>query len=87
MNEELIKEIFITIAFKAMESGKELRLEKGTNTSKSKVFGGAFSESSIDYDSLSLLVYEGGGHEDLAEEDEEEDLAEEDEEEAEEKDK
>lgn len=71
MNEELIKEIFITIAFKAMESGKELRLEKGTNTSKSKVFGGAFSESSTDYDSLSLLVYEGGGHEDLAEENEE----------------
>ena len=72
MPEELIKEIFITIAFKSMESGKELRLEKGTNTSKSKVFGGAFSESSTDYDSLSLLVYEGGEHENLAEEDEEE---------------
>lgn len=72
MNEELIKEIFITIAFKAMESGKELRLEKGKNTSKSGVLGGAFSESSIDYDSLSLLVYESGGHEDFAEEDEEE---------------
>ena len=72
MNEELIKEIFITIAFKAMDSGKELRLEKGKNTSKNEVLKGAFSESSIDYDSLSLLVYEGGGHEDLAEEDEEE---------------
>lgn len=72
MNEELIKEIFITIAFKAMDSGKELRLEKGKNTSKSGVLGGAFSESSIDYDSLSLLIYEGGGHEDLDEEDEEE---------------
>ena len=72
MNEELIKEIFITIAFKAMDSGKELRLEKEKNISKSGVLGGAFSENSIDYDSLSLLVYEGEGHEDLAEEDEEE---------------
>ena len=72
MNEELIKEIFITIAFKAMDSGKELRLEKGKNTSKSGVLGGAFSESSTDYDSLSLLVYEGGRHEDFAEGGEEE---------------
>lgn len=71
MSEELIKEIFITIAFKAMGSGKEIRLEKGKNISKSGVLGGAFSESSTDYDSLSLLVYEGGGHEDLTEEDEE----------------
>lgn len=72
MNEELIKEIFITIAFKAMDSGKELRVEKGKNTSKSEVLGGALSESSSDYDSLSLMVYEGGGNEDFAEEDEEE---------------
>ena len=72
MNEELIKELFITIAFKAMDSGKEIRLEKGKNISKSGILGCAFSESSTDYDSLSLLVYEGGGHEDLAEEDEEE---------------
>ena len=72
MNEELIKDIFITIAFKAMDSGKEIRLEKGKNTSKSSTLGGGLSESSTDYDSLSLLVYEGGGHEDLAEEDEEE---------------
>lgn len=72
MSEELIKEIFITIAFKAMDSGKEIRLEKGKNISKSGVLGGAFSESSTDYDSLSLLVYEGGEHEDLAEEEEEE---------------
>ena len=77
MNEELIKEIFITIAFRAMDSGKELRLEKGKNSSKSGVLGGAFSENSIEYDSLSLLVYEGG-HEDLAEEDEEEEQEEED---------
>ena len=70
MNEELIKEIFITIAFKAMDSGKELRLEKGKNTSKSGILGGAFSESSTDYDSLSLLIYEGSCHEDFAEEDE-----------------
>ena len=80
MSEELIKEIFITIAFKAMDSGKEIRLEKGKNISKSGVLGGAFSESSIDYDSLSLLVCEGRGHEDLAEENEED---EEDEEEGE----
>ena len=79
MNEELIKDIFITIAFKAMDSGKELRLEKGKNTSKSGILGGAFSESSTNYDSLSLLVYEGGGHEDLAEEEENEEEAEEDE--------
>lgn len=72
MNEELIKEIFITIAFKAMDSGKELRLEKGKNISESGVLGGAFSKSSTAYDSLSLLVYEGGGHEDLTEEGEEE---------------
>lgn len=72
MSEELIKDIFITIAFKAIDSGKEIRLEKGKNTSKSGVFGGALSESSTDYDSLSLLVYEGGGHEELTEEDAEE---------------
>lgn len=76
MNEELIKDIFITIAFKAMDSGKEIRLEKGKNISKSGVLGGAFSESSTDYDSLSLLVYEGGEHEDLAEEYEEEETEE-----------
>lgn len=81
MSEEVIKEIFITIAFKAMDSGKEIRLEKGKNTSKSGVLGGAFSQSSTDYDSLSLFVYEGGKHEDFAEEDEED---EEDEEESEE---
>lgn len=72
MNEELIKEIFFTIAFKAMDSGKELRLEKGKKISKSGVLGGALSESSSDYDSLSLLVYKDSGHEDFAEEDEEE---------------
>ena len=32
MNEETIKEIFIAVAFRAMEEGKELRLEKGKNT-------------------------------------------------------
>lgn len=72
MNEELIKVIFIAIAFRAMDSGKEIRLEKGKSTSKSDVLGGGFSKSSSDYDSLFLLVYEGGGHEYLAEEDEEE---------------
>ncbi len=56
MNEETIKEIFITVAFRAMEEGKELRLEKGKNTSTSKVLGGGFMNSSTDYDSLVLTV-------------------------------
>lgn len=72
MNEELIKEIFITIAFRAMDSGKELRLEKGNISSKSGLFGGSISESSTNSDSFSLLVYEGSGHKDFAEGDEEE---------------
>lgn len=56
MNEETIKEIFIAVAFRAMEEGKELRLEKGKNTSTSKVLGGGFMNSSTDYDSLVLTV-------------------------------
>lgn len=71
MNEELIKDIFITIAFKAIQCGKELRLEKGKSTSKSGVLGGAFSESATDYDSMSLLVYEGGEREEKEEQEEE----------------
>jgi hypothetical protein len=70
MNEELIKEIFITIAFRAMDSGKELRLEKGKNTSKSNVLGGAFSLSASEYDSLSLLVHDGEYGENVDEDDE-----------------
>lgn len=70
MNEELIEEIFITIAFKAMDSGKELRLEKGKNTSESNVLGGNFSLSASNYDSLSLLVYDGEHRENVDEDDE-----------------
>ena len=71
MNEETIKEIFIAVAFRAMEEGKELRLEKGKNTSTSKVLGGGFMNSSTDYDSLVLTVSKPM-QEPLAEEEEEE---------------
>lgn len=56
MNEETIKEIFIDIAFRAIETGKNVRLEKGKNTSTSKVLGGGFINSNTDYDSLVLSV-------------------------------
>jgi len=56
MNEETIKEIFIAVAFRAMEEGKELRLENGKNTSRSKVLGGGLMDNSIDFDSLVLTV-------------------------------
>ena len=56
MNEETIKEIFIAVAFRAMEEGKELRLENGKNTSTSKVLGGGLMDNSIDFDSLVLTV-------------------------------
>ena len=56
MNEETIKEIFIAVAFRAMEEGKELRLEKGKKTSTSKVLGGGFANNSTDNDSLVLTV-------------------------------
>ena len=58
MNEETIKEIFIAVAFRAMEKGKELRLEKRKNTSTSKVLGGGFVNNSTDYDSLALTVFQ-----------------------------
>jgi len=56
MNGETIKEIFIAVAFRAMEEGKELRLERGKNTSTSKALGGGLMDNSIDYDSLVLTV-------------------------------
>jgi len=81
MNEETIKEIFIAVAFRAMEEGKELRLEKGKNTSTSKVLGGGFMNSSTDYDSLVLTVpksmQELLAKEEEEEEEEEDDAAEE----------
>lgn len=70
MNEEVIKEIFTSIAFYAMDNGREIRLEKGVNTSTSNVLSDAFSKSSTDYDSLSLHVYTTVENTDEAEEDE-----------------
>lgn len=70
MNEEIIKELFTSIAFYAMDNGREIRLEKGVNTSSSNVLNGAFSKISTDYDSLSLHVYTTIGNTDEAEEDE-----------------
>ena len=58
MNKETIKEIFIAVAFRAMEEGRELRLEKGKDTSTNKVLGGGFVNSSKDYDSLVLTVHQ-----------------------------
>ena len=77
MNEETIKEIFIAVAFRAMEEGKELRLEKGKNTSTSKVLGGGFMNSSTDYDSLVQTVSQPM-QEPLAEEEEQEEEEEDD---------
>ena len=77
MNEETIKEIFIAVAFRAMEEGKELRLEKGKNTSTSKVLGGGFVNNSTDYDSLVLTVSQPM-QELLAEEEEQEEEEEDD---------
>ena len=77
MNEETIKEIFIAVAFRAMEEGKELRLENGKNTSTSKVLGGGFMNSSTDYDSLVLTVSQPM-QEPLAEEEEQEEEEEDD---------
>ena len=56
MSEETIEMIFLQIAFRAMDTGKDLKLEKGKNTSTSKVMGGVFMNSSTDYDSLVLTV-------------------------------
>lgn len=81
MNEEMIKEIFIAVAFRAMEEGKKLRLEKGKKTSMSKVLGGGLANNSTDYDSLVLTVsqpmQELMAEEEEQEEEEEDDGAEE----------
>jgi hypothetical protein len=64
-----------------MEEGKELRLEKGKNTSTSKVLGGGFVNNSTDYDSLVLTVTQSMqellAKEEEEEEEEEDDAAEE----------
>ena len=72
MNEETIKEIFSAVAFYAMDTGKELKLEKGKNTSTSTLFGGAFSNRDTNYDSLILEVFQPEQKEAEAEEDEDE---------------
>ena len=72
MNEETIETIFIQIAFRAMDTGKDLKLEKGKNTSTSKVLGGGFMNSSTDYDSLVLTVQPMQGILEVEEEQEEE---------------
>lgn len=72
MNEETIKEIFSAVAFYAMDTGKELKLEKGKNTSTSTLFGGAFSNSDTNYDSLILEVFQPEKRTVVIEEDEEE---------------
>lgn len=56
MNEETIKEIFMIVAFRAMEEGRELRLEKGKNTSTCKALNGILTDSNTNYDSLILTV-------------------------------
>lgn len=72
MNEETIKEIFSAVAFYAIDAGKELKLEKGKNTSTSTLFGGAFSNSDTNYDSLILKVFQPEKRTVVIEEDEEE---------------
>lgn len=72
MSDEIIKEIFIAIASKAIEAAREIRLEKGQNNSRSNVLGGGFSESVTEYDSLSLHVYESNKNQGCDNEDEEE---------------
>lgn len=71
MSEETIREIFLEIAFRAMDTGKDLKLEKGKNTSTSKIFGGAVSDSNTDYDSLVLNVFQPDQAEPMDEEEEE----------------
>ena len=72
MNEEVIAGIFTQIAFRAIDTGKELKLEKGKNTSTSTLFGGAFSNSDTNYDSLILEVFQPDKRTEVIEEDEEE---------------
>ena len=56
MSEETIEMIFLQIAFRAMDTGKDLKLEKGQNTSTSTTLNGILSNSNTNYDSLILTV-------------------------------
>ena len=77
MSEETIEMIFLQIAFRAMEEGKELRLEKGQDTSTSKTLNGILTDSNTNYDSLILNVFQPT-QELLAEEEEQEEEEEDD---------
>lgn len=68
MTEETIKEIFLEIAFREMETGKEIKIEKGKDNSYSKMLGGGLSESVTDYDSLSMNVFQPSVKEEIEEE-------------------
>ena len=56
MSEETIEMIFLQIAFRAMDTGKDLKLEKGKNTSTSKTLNGILTDSNTNYDKLVLTV-------------------------------
>lgn len=71
MSEETIKEIFLEIAFRAMETGKEIKLEKGKNTSWSETLSGVLARSNTNYDSLIMNVFQPAETEIVIEDDEE----------------
>lgn len=77
MNEETIEMIFLQIAFRAIDTGKDLKLEKGKNTSTSTALNGILSNSNTNYDSLILTVSKPM-QEPLAEEEEQEEEEEDD---------
>ena len=77
MSEETIETIFIQIAFRAMDTGKDLKLEKGQDTSTSKTLNGILAASNTNYDSLVLTVSQPM-QEPLAKEEEEEEEEEDD---------
>lgn len=78
MSEETIEMIFLQIAFRAMDTGKALKLEKGQNTSTSKTLNGILTDSNTNYDSLVLTVSKSMQELlDKEEEEEEDDAAEE----------
>lgn len=77
MSEETIKEIFLQIAFRAMNTGKNLKLEKGQSTSTRKALNGILAASDTNYDSLVLTVSQPM-RELLAEEEEQEEEEEDD---------
>ena len=56
MSEETIETIFIQIAFRAMDTGKDMKLEKGQDTSTSTTLNGILTNSNTNYDSLILTV-------------------------------